>query len=59
MTLRVPLKEGDAAEQDISESLVFESGRPILVFPDDSGCEASTSLGSAVWFRQVKHAFGT
>ena len=32
----VPLKEADAAEQDIAEQLVFESGRPILIFPDDS-----------------------
>jgi nucleotide-binding universal stress UspA family protein len=32
----VPLGETNAAEQDIAEQLVFESGRPILVFPDDS-----------------------
>ena len=42
----VPLKEGDAAEQDIAELLVFESGRPILVFPDDSRREVPTSLGN-------------
>jgi nucleotide-binding universal stress UspA family protein len=40
----IPLKEGDAAQQEIAERLVFESGRPILVFPDDSRREVSTSL---------------
>ncbi len=42
----VPLKEGDAAQQDIVELLIFESGRPILVFPDDSRREVPTSLGN-------------
>jgi nucleotide-binding universal stress UspA family protein len=42
----VPLKEGAAAERDIAELLVFESGRPILVFPDDSRREVATSLGN-------------
>jgi nucleotide-binding universal stress UspA family protein len=41
----IPLKEGDAAQQEIAELLVFESGRPILVFPDDSRREVPTSLG--------------
>jgi nucleotide-binding universal stress UspA family protein len=30
----VPLREKDGAEKDIAEQLVFESGRPILIFPD-------------------------
>ena len=42
----VPLKKGYAAEQDNAELLVFESGRPILVFPDDSGREVPASLGN-------------
>jgi nucleotide-binding universal stress UspA family protein len=42
----VPLKEGAAAERDIAELLVFESGRPILVFPDDSRRKLATSLGN-------------
>jgi hypothetical protein len=42
----VPLKEGDAAEQDNAELLVFESGRPTLVFPDVSRREVPTSLGN-------------
>jgi len=40
----IPLKEGDAAQQDIAELLVFESGRPILVFPDDSRRRVPTPL---------------
>jgi nucleotide-binding universal stress UspA family protein len=40
----VPLKEGIAAELDIAEKLVFESGRPILIFPDDSKCELPSNL---------------
>jgi nucleotide-binding universal stress UspA family protein len=31
----VPIPGEDAAEQDIAEKLVFESGRPVLVFPED------------------------
>jgi nucleotide-binding universal stress UspA family protein len=31
----VPLRGPDASEQDIAEQLVFESGRPVLVFPED------------------------
>jgi hypothetical protein len=42
----IPLKEGDAAQQDIAERLVFESGRPILVFPDYSRREVPASLGN-------------
>jgi nucleotide-binding universal stress UspA family protein len=40
----VPLQEAVAAELDIAEKLVFESGRPILVFPDDSKRELPASL---------------
>jgi nucleotide-binding universal stress UspA family protein len=42
----VPLKEADAADQDIAERLVFESGRPVLVFPDDSKRALPASLGN-------------
>jgi len=31
----VPLKGGDGAGQDIAERLIFESGRPVLVFPEE------------------------
>jgi nucleotide-binding universal stress UspA family protein len=31
----VPLKEGDGGGQEIAERLVFESGRPVLVFPEE------------------------
>jgi nucleotide-binding universal stress UspA family protein len=40
----VPVREANAAEQDIAELLVFESGRPILVFPDDPKRELAGSL---------------
>jgi nucleotide-binding universal stress UspA family protein len=40
----VPLKGTDAAGQDIAEQLVFESGRPILVFPEGSKRELSASV---------------
>jgi hypothetical protein len=40
----VPLKDASAADQDIAEQLVFESGRPILVFPDDSKRELPASV---------------
>jgi nucleotide-binding universal stress UspA family protein len=40
----VPLREADEAEQDIAELLVFESGRPVLVFPDDSKRELARSF---------------
>jgi nucleotide-binding universal stress UspA family protein len=40
----VPLRETDEAEQDIAELLVFESGRPVLVFPDDGKRELARSL---------------
>ena len=43
----VPLKGKDAAEQDIAEQLVFESGRPILVFPEGSKHELSASVQNA------------
>ncbi len=40
----VPLREAVAIEQDIAEELVFESGRPILVFPDDPERKLPASL---------------
>jgi nucleotide-binding universal stress UspA family protein len=40
----VPLSEAVAIEQDTAEQLVFESGRPILVFPDDIKRKLPTSL---------------
>jgi nucleotide-binding universal stress UspA family protein len=40
----VPLQEAVAAGQDIAERLVFESGRPVLVFPEDSKRELPASL---------------
>jgi nucleotide-binding universal stress UspA family protein len=42
----VPLREAVSIEQDIAEDLVFESGRPILVFPDDSERKLPASLGN-------------
>jgi nucleotide-binding universal stress UspA family protein len=42
----VPLREAVAIEQDIAEDLVFESGRPILVFPDDPERKLPASLGN-------------
>jgi nucleotide-binding universal stress UspA family protein len=44
----VPLQEAVAAAQDIAEKLVFESGRPIVVFPDDSKRELPSYLKNAV-----------
>ena len=40
----VPLSEAVAIEQDTAEQLVFGSGRPILVFPDDTKRKLPTSL---------------
>jgi nucleotide-binding universal stress UspA family protein len=40
----VALREGDAAWQDIAARLVFESGRPIVVYPDDAKRELALSL---------------
>jgi nucleotide-binding universal stress UspA family protein len=40
----VPLREAVAIEQDVAEELVFESGRPILVFPDDPERKLPASL---------------
>jgi nucleotide-binding universal stress UspA family protein len=40
----VPLKEAVTIEQDIAEKLVFESGRPILIFPDDAKRELPSDL---------------
>jgi len=45
--LMVPLREGDAAQQDIVGLLIFDSGRPILIFPDNSRREVPTSLTNA------------
>jgi nucleotide-binding universal stress UspA family protein len=32
----VALREADPAERDIAEQLIFESGRPVLIFPGDT-----------------------
>jgi nucleotide-binding universal stress UspA family protein len=40
----VPLKDGDGSEQELAERLVFESGRPILVFPAEPKRELRPSL---------------
>jgi len=40
----VALRDTDPAERDIAEQLVFESGRPILIFPGDSKREVATSF---------------
>jgi nucleotide-binding universal stress UspA family protein len=40
----VPLRGPDASEQEIAEQLVFESGRPILAFPEDPNRTLSISL---------------
>ena len=40
----VALREGDAAGQDIAARLLFESGRPIVVYPDDAKRELTSSL---------------
>jgi nucleotide-binding universal stress UspA family protein len=31
----VPLRDGDGGGQEIAERLIFESGRPVLVFPEE------------------------
>ena len=40
----VPLKEGDGAEQEIAERLVFDSGRPVLIFPQEPKRELPSSI---------------
>jgi nucleotide-binding universal stress UspA family protein len=40
----LPLREADEAEHDIAELLVFESGRPVLVYPGDPKLELAGSL---------------
>jgi nucleotide-binding universal stress UspA family protein len=40
----VALREAEATERDIAEQLVFESGRPILIFPGDSNSELAGSF---------------
>jgi nucleotide-binding universal stress UspA family protein len=40
----VPLRGPDASEQDIAGQLVFDSGRPILVFPEDPNRTLPASL---------------
>jgi nucleotide-binding universal stress UspA family protein len=42
----VPLPEARAAEQEIAEHLVFESGRPVLVFPEDAKQKQAESIDS-------------
>ncbi len=40
----VPLREGDGAEQEIAERLIFESGRPVLIFPEEGKRELRPSI---------------
>jgi len=40
----VPLKDGDGEPRDIAERLIFESGRPVLVFPEDPKGHVPTSF---------------
>jgi len=40
----LPLKEADGTQQTIAEHLILESGRPVLVLPDDSKRELPRSL---------------
>ena len=40
----VPLRDGDGTGQDIAERLIFESGRPVLVFPEDPKGNLPTSI---------------
>ncbi len=44
----VPLEGGDGAGQDIAERLIFESGRPVLIFPEAPERALRTSLDTAV-----------
>ena len=44
----VPLKDGESAGQELAEQLVFESGRPILVFPEEPKRELRPSLERVV-----------
>jgi nucleotide-binding universal stress UspA family protein len=40
----VALKDGDGVGQDIAERLIFESGRPVLVFPEEPKGHLPTSF---------------
>lgn len=40
----VALQDADGAAQDIAEYLIFESGRPVLILPDDAKRELPRSL---------------
>jgi len=42
----VALKDGDGAGREIAERLIFESGRPVLVFPEDPKGHLPTSFES-------------
>jgi nucleotide-binding universal stress UspA family protein len=42
----LPLKEADYAGRLIAEQLIFDSGRPIVILPDDAKRQFSTSLAS-------------
>ena len=42
----VPLKDGEGTGQELAERLVFESGRPILVFPEEPKGELRPSLAT-------------
>jgi nucleotide-binding universal stress UspA family protein len=41
-----PLKEADAPGQAIAEHLIFDSGRPVLILPDDAKRQFPNSLDS-------------
>jgi nucleotide-binding universal stress UspA family protein len=41
-----PLKEADAPSQAIAEQLIFDSGRPVLILPDDAKRQFPNSLDS-------------
>jgi nucleotide-binding universal stress UspA family protein len=40
----VPLKDGERGEREIAERLVFESGRPVLIFPEKPKRELRPSI---------------
>jgi nucleotide-binding universal stress UspA family protein len=40
----LPIRDADEADQDNAEYLIFESGRPVLVLPDDPSRELPRSL---------------
>ncbi len=40
----VPLKDGEGPEQELAERLVFESGRPTIIFPEEPKGELRPSI---------------